>query len=309
LAFCRAERLSLGLQKKTIEEQQRKMKTAEEALGNIAESLQSVVTECLSVQNAVPGPQRFAAALMAVRQAKSEIKTNLNAKNSEGYVFGGADRRAVPFTFDVVGPFATYHGQDVHNLTPAVLANDVALAGATNVAEAQEVSLLGQTLSVAVCGPFVCGNGRFDFRNGNTANGAAGGFGANEISGDCYSVVSKIETLLVGLAANAVPAQHDLDDLARCATQVGEINRATVGPARARVWGLQGTFDGFENTIEDRSDQAQERADKLASRDMLEAQAELVGLSAQGRVIDSWQLELWRTMSQAVDYFDAVGRL
>jgi hypothetical protein len=309
VAQIRAERVSFGAQKRSIAEQQRKLNTADDALARVATALDDVGVACLQAANGVGAADRFAAALVAVQKAKGEIKLNLNAKNEEGFVFGGAERHGDPFVFvDAPTPHATYHGTDVHTLAPADVANDATLATATGHVEQQEISFLGHRLSVALCGPSVCGGGKFDFRAGASSAGAPGPLGATEIAGDCYAVVSKIESLLTALAGNAA-GLDDSQDLERCSQKIKDIRRTTVARAQRHVWDLQKTLEGLDKTIHERSDQRQELAAELGSSDMLVAQSALVQLSAKESVLDSWRSNLWRLQLRSVDYLSAVGRI
>ncbi|GHU85930.1 hypothetical protein FACS1894198_4750 [Clostridia bacterium] len=312
-ANCRADHLKFALQQKSINEQKRYLETAQYALDQIDGALQEVTAAGVLAGRIVVTSQDFAALRVSVRAAKEKILTNLNAESGGVYVFSGGNRQDKPFAErDVVVDGAApdgvlnlkYHGQQMHVVTAANLQTADALHAVTQQTESLKVGLLGQEVDVAVRGAEICGNEAFNYRTGAHVAGGAGPFAANTISGDCYSVLGKIEALL-GQLQGAPQNQPDLDDLGRCMVKVEDIRQKNVMVASAHVWSLQKTLDDYAEAIENNLGETRGRHNDLVSWKEDEGTSEIAALTVQERVNDEVLLQILSRASHGPEYLRA----
>lgn len=206
---------------------------------------------------------------LELQNERDQILNALNTNNGYGYVFGGGTITQKPFTLNAQQTLQ-YHGQDLNTITNANLQTPAALKAVTGREENITLTAAEIKTEVATIGAKVCGHGRLDFTNGNWADGNAVPLVvANEVAGDCISVLNKMISLMDNLVVNP-NNQLSKDQINHCGTYLKDtIQKKTISEARIANANAQKSLESCQEFLKNHMDASKS---VISSLDLVDVQ-------------------------------------
>ncbi len=244
------------------------LKPAENAITAIDDQLTKVHETVVKMGRIALDAAQAANLKLELQNEKDQILNALNTNNGYGYVFGGGTITQKPFTLN--GHTLRYHNLDLNTITDANLRTPADLKLATHMEESITLTAAEIKTEVATIGAKVCGHGKLDFTNGHWADGNAVPLVvANEVSGDCISVLNKMIQLMEQLEAHP-DNQLIKDQINHCGTYLKDtIQKKIISEARIANANAQKSLESCQEFLKNHMDASK---DVIASLDLVDAQ-------------------------------------